>query len=229
MPAHRVIREIERADRDVIRGLAEAGVATVYEAQGRKGLLGQEVKPIQQGSRIAGSAVTVLSAPGDNIMVHAAVEVVGEGDLLVIGLTAPGIHGMVGDLLAASLMAHGCIGLVSDSAVRDSAELVEIGFPVWCRAVHSAGTAKASPGSVNVDVTIAGVDVAPGDVVIADDDGVVVVARLEADHVLDAANARLAKEDETRRRLERGELGVDIYGLRSKLDELGVEYMDRGG
>jgi len=223
---HTVVRRIDRADPDVIAALAEAGVATVYEAQGRKGLLDPGVTPIQRGARIAGSAVTVESAPGDNLMVHAAVEMLADGDVLVVALTEPGIHGMVGDLLAASFMAHGGIGLIMDSAVRDSAELNEMGFPVWSRAVHSAGSAKASAGSVNVPVKIGDIAIAPGDVIVADDDGVVVVPRDEAPTALEAAGERLAREAGTRARLEAGELGVDFYGLRDKLAELGVEYRD---
>ena len=227
MSDHVIVREIERADPSVIAGLGEAGVATVYEAQGQHGLLDHAIRPIQPGAKIAGSAVTVLSAPGDNLLVHAAVELVTPGDILVIALTAPGIHGMVGDLLATSLMAHGCVGLVTDSAVRDTATLRTMGFPVWSRAVHSAGTVKANPGSVNVPVVCAGASVAPGDVIVADDDGVVVVPRDGAPAALDASNERLEKEEETRARLGAGELGVDFYGLRATLGELGVEYRDR--
>ncbi len=226
MSEHVVVRKIDRADPSVIDGLGKAGVASVYEAQGRRGLLDPGITPIQSGARIAGSAVTVESAPGDNLMVHAAVEVLEEGDVLVVALTQPGIHGMVGDLLATSFATHGCVGLVIDSAVRDSAELREMGFPVWSRAVHSAGTAKATPGSVNVPVAIGGTAIHPGDVIIADDDGVVVVARDEAATALGAAQQRLEKEQETRARLEAGELGVDFYGLRDTLAELGVEYRD---
>jgi 4-hydroxy-4-methyl-2-oxoglutarate aldolase len=222
-----IVRAIERAEPSVIAGLGSAGVATVYEAQGQHGLLDPAIHPIQRGVRIAGSAVTVLSAPGDNLMVHAAVEVVRPGDVLVIALTAPGIHGMVGDLLATSLMAHGCIGLVTDSAVRDTADLRQIGFPVWTRAIHSAGTVKANPGSVNVPVLCAGASIAPGDVIVADDDGVVVVPRDSAPEALEASNQRLMKEEETRARLAAGELGVYFYGLDAALDELGVEYRDR--
>jgi 4-hydroxy-4-methyl-2-oxoglutarate aldolase len=227
MSDHVIMREIERADPSVIAGLGEAGVATVYEAQGQHGLLDHAIHPIQRGVRLAGSAVTVLSAPGDNLMVHAAVEMTRPGDILVIALTGPGIHGMVGDLLATSLMAHGCIGLVTESAVRDSAELLEMGFPVWTRAIHSAGTVKANPGSVNVPIICAGASIAPGDVVVADDDGVVVVPRDSAPEALEASQQRLVNETETRARLAAGELGVDFYGLRAKLGELGVEYRDR--
>jgi len=223
---HVVIREIDRADQAVIAGLATAGVATVYEAQGRRGLLDTEIRPIQRGARIGGSAVTVSSAPGDNLMVHAAIEVLRAGDVLVVALTEPALYGVVGDLLATSMRAHGCVGLVIDSAVRDSAELNELGFPVWSRGIYSAGTAKATAGSVNVKVMCAGATVSPGDVIVADDDGVVVVRRDEAGSVLNATQQRLDKEAATRTRLEAGELGVDFYGLRDTLSDLGVQYRD---
>lgn len=226
MSEHVVIREIDRADQAVIAGLATAGVATVYEAQGRRGLLDTEIRPIQRGARIGGSAVTVSSAPGDNLMVHAAIEVLRAGDVLVVALTEPALYGVVGDLLATSMRAHGCVGLVIDSAVRDSAELNELGFPVWSRGIYSAGTAKATAGSVNVTVMCAGATVSPGDVIVADDDGVVVVRRDEAGSVLNATQQRLDKEAATRTRLEAGELGVDFYGLRDTLSDLGVQYRD---
>jgi 4-hydroxy-4-methyl-2-oxoglutarate aldolase len=223
---HVIIREIDRADHAVIAGLATAGVATVYEAQGRRGLLDAEIRPIQRGARIGGSAVTVSSAPGDNLMVHAAIEVLRDGDLLVVALTEPALYGMVGDLLATSMRAHGCVGLVIDSAVRDTAELNEMGFPVWSRGIYCAGTAKETAGSVNVPVVAAGAAVSPGDVIVADDDGVVVVPRDAAASVLEATQQRLDKEAATRTRLEAGELGVDFYGLRDTLSDLGVQYRD---
>lgn len=226
MSGNVVNRRIERADPAVITALAEAGVATVYEAQGKKGLLGSDIRPIQKGTRIAGSAVTVESAPGDNLMIHASIEVLQNGDVLVVALTDPALHGMVGDLLAASMRRHGCVGLVIDSGVRDTTELNEMGFPVWSRGVHSASTAKATPGSVNVPVVLAGAAINPGDVIVADDDGVVVVPRTEAAEARDATRLRLDKEAATRARLEAGELGVDFYGLRDTLAELGVEYRD---
>jgi 4-hydroxy-4-methyl-2-oxoglutarate aldolase len=221
-----IVKGVERASSETIAGLAGLGVATVYEAQGKRGLFPAEIAPIQQGTRIAGSAITVISSPGDNLMVHAAVEVVAEGDVLVVALTEPGLHGMVGDLLATSLRAHGCIALVIDSAVRDSAELREMGFPVWSRAVYSAGTTKATAGSVNLPIALGEAQINPGDVIVADEDGVVVVAREEAPDVLEAGTARLERESATRARLEAGELGVDFYDLRSTLDELGVQYVD---
>lgn len=228
MTGHVVVREVERAGSDVISGLAGLGVATVYEAQGRHGLLPAAIRPIQQGVSIAGSAITVLSAPGDNLMVHAAVEVVEEGDVLVVAMTEPAAHGIVGDLLATSLRAHGCIGLVTESAVRDSSELIAMGFPVWSVGVYAAGTTKTAPGSVNVPVKVGDAEIHPGDVVVADDDGVVVVARGRATDVLNAGRERQGKEAETRARLETGELGVDFYGLRETLRDVGVEYVGHG-
>jgi 4-hydroxy-4-methyl-2-oxoglutarate aldolase len=222
-----VVREIDRADQSVIDGLGAAGTATVHEAIGRVGYAGADLRPIQQNVRIAGSAVTVLSHPGDNIMIHAAVEVCREGDVLVVVNTAPSTHGMFGELLATSLQTRGVRGLVIDAGVRDTSELREMGFPVWSRHVSCQGTVKSTAGSVNVPVVLGALVVSPGDVVCADDDGVVVVPRAEAEWALAQSEARIAKEHETRARLARGELGVDFYGLRAKLHELGVEYVDR--
>lgn len=221
-----VIRNIERTPRSEVDALAVIGTATVHEAIGRRGFVGAEITPIQQGARIAGTAVTVLSHPGDNMMLHAAVEVCQPGDLLVVANTAPSTHGMFGDLLATSLIARGVRGLVIDAGVRDTADLREMGFPVWARHVSCQGTVKATPGSVNVPITIGGIAIDPGDVVCADDDGVVVVSRHEVSWGLEQSNERLAKEEATRVRLENGELGVDFYGLRSKLADLGVEYIN---
>ena len=223
---HVVVRSISRTPLSTVDALAPVGTATVHEAIGRRGYLGVDITPIQQGLRVAGTAVTVLSHPGDNIMIHAAVEMCQEGDILVVANTAPSTHGMFGDLLATSLMARGVRGLVIDAGVRDTADLREMGFGVWTRHVSCQGTVKATPGSVNVPVSIGGVTVNPGDVVCADDDGVVVVGREEADWALEKSNERLANEAATRTRLEAGELGVDFYGLRDKLAELGVEYID---
>jgi 4-hydroxy-4-methyl-2-oxoglutarate aldolase len=222
-----VVREIDRADQAVVDGLGAAGTATVHEAIGRVGYAGADLRPIQQNVRIAGSAVTVLSHPGDNIMIHAAVEVCREGDVLVVVNTAPSSHGMFGELLATSLQTRGVRGLVIDAGVRDTSELREMGFPVWSRHVSCQGTVKSTAGSVNVSVVLGALVVNPGDVVCADDDGVVVVPRAEAEWALAQSEARIAKEQETRARLARGELGVDFYGLRAKLHELGVEYVDR--
>jgi 4-hydroxy-4-methyl-2-oxoglutarate aldolase len=222
---HVVVRTIERPDRRTVEGLGELGTATVHEAIGRRGFAGPHLHPIQQGVRLAGAAVTVSSHPGDNLMVHAAVEVCQEGDVLVVANTAPSTHGMFGELLATSLLARGVRALVVDAGVRDTAELRELGFAVWSQHVSCQGTVKASPGSVNVPVTLGGVVVNPGDVVCADDDGVVVVARDDAAWALDRSRERVANEDGTRARLAAGELGVDIYGLRAKLEALGVEYV----
>ena len=222
---HVVIRTIERADPDVIGGLGALGTATVHEAIGRRGFAGPHLRPIQQGTRLAGSAVTVSSHPGDNLMIHAAVEVCREGDVLVVTNTAPSTHGMFGELIATSLMARGVRALVIDAGVRDTAELREMGFAVWSQHVSCQGTVKASPGSVNVPVVLGDVVVTPGDVVCADDDGVVVVPRAEAPWALERAQERVAKEEATRARLAAGELGVDIYGLRATLADLGVDYV----
>ena len=223
---HVVVRNIDRADLAIVDQLAPIGTATVHEAIGRRGYLGPGLTPIQQDVRVAGNAVTVLSHPGDNIMIHAAVEVCQEGDILVVATTAPSTHGMFGDLLASSLQARGVRGLVIDAGVRDTSDLREMGFPVWTRHVSCQGTVKATPGSVNVPVSIDGVTIAPGDVICADDDGVVLVERSEADWALEQSLARLSKEEGTRARLVAGELGVDFYGLRDKLAELGVTYVD---
>lgn len=223
---HVVVRHVERPPLDVVDRLAAAGTATIHEAIGRRGYVGPGITPIQQDSRIGGTAVTVSSHPGDNLMLHAAVEVCGEGDILVVTTTAPSTHGMFGELLATSLASRGVRGLVIDAGVRDTAELRAMGFPVWSRHVSCQGTVKATPGSVNVPVVLGGVTIEPGDVVCADDDGVVVVPRGEAEWALDRSDQRLAAEDRTRSRLAAGELGVDFYGLREKLADLGVEYLD---
>ena len=227
MNKHVIVRSIERAEQAIIDQLGEAGTATVHEAIGRVGYVGPHIRPIQHGTKIAGSAVTVLSHPGDNIMIHAAVEVCQPGDVLVVVTTAPSTHGMFGDLLASSLMVRGVRGLVIDAGVRDTADLRSMGFPVWTRHVSCQGTVKATPGSVNVPVSLGGIVIEPGDVVCADDDGVVVVGRGEVEWALEQSRARLATEEVTRARLEAGELSVDFYGLRDQLAELGVEYVDR--
>ena len=225
-PRHVVVTSIERADGAIVDQLAPIGTATVHEAIGRRGYVGPHIAPIQQDVKIAGSAVTVLSHPGDNGMLHAAVEQCRHGDVLVVTNTAPSTHGMFGDLLATSLMQRGVRGLVIDAGVRDTADLRAMGFPVWTQHVSCQGTVKNSPGSVNVPVRLGEQLVNPGDVVCADDDGVVVVARNEAAWALDASNARLAKEVEARAKLEAGELGLDFYGLRDKLTAMGVEWVD---
>jgi 4-hydroxy-4-methyl-2-oxoglutarate aldolase len=227
MAAHYVVRSVERAEPDVIAALRRAGVATAHEAAGRVGLLGPAVRPRQAGSSIAGSAITVSCHPGDNLMIHAAVEVCRPGDVLVVATTSRSTDGMFGDLLATSLRSRGVLGLVSDAGVRDIATLREIGFPVWSRAVHAQGTVKASPGSVNVPIVVDGQLVHPGDVVVADDDGVLALPRVDAAAVAGAAAARIANEAAKREALASGVLGVDLYNLRPLLAELGVTYVDR--
>jgi 4-hydroxy-4-methyl-2-oxoglutarate aldolase len=221
---HVVVRSIVRPDAGAVDALGALGTATVHEAIGRRGFAGPDLRPIQQGVRFAGPAVTVSCPVGDNLMIHAAVEVCDEGDVLVVTTTAPSSHGMFGELLATSLMARGVRALVIDAGVRDTAELRDMGFAVWSRHVSCQGTVKASPGSVNVPVVLGQQVVEPGDVVCADDDGVVVVPCGEASWALDRARARVAREDDTRARLAAGELGLDLYGLRHTLEDLGVEY-----
>lgn len=226
MNRHQVVRAIERSDPDVVRGLGVAGSATVHEAIGRRGFAGAGLRPIQQGRRLAGSAVTVSCHPGDNLMIHAAVEVVGPGDVLVVTTTSPSSHGMFGELLATSLMSRGVDALVIDAGVRDTAELRDLGFAVWARHVSCEGTVKASPGSVNVPVVLGEVLVAPGDVVVADDDGVVVVPRSEASWALEQCREREQREAAARARYQAGELSLDVNDLRPLLDRLGVAYVD---
>lgn len=221
-----VVRRVERAEAGVVDALAEMGSATVHEAIGRRGFLGPDIGPIQRGARIAGSAVTALCHPGDNLMIHAAVETCEPGDVLVVAVTAPSTHGAFGDLLATSVRARGVRGLVIDAGVRDTSDLRAMGFPAWSRHVSCEGTVKATPGSVNVPVVMGGQTVCPGDVVCADDDGVVVVARPEADWALEMSRLRLNKEAQARARLAAGELGLDMYGLREKLTEMGVQWVD---
>jgi len=224
---HRIVRNIRRADAEGCKLLGEMGVATVHEAQGRTGLLAPYMRPIYTSARVAGPAVTVLCQSGDNLMIHAAVELCQPGDVLVVTCTAESTDGMFGDLLATSLRSRGVAGLVINAGVRDVADLTAMDFPVWSKAISAMGTVKATLGSVNVPVTCAGELVRPGDAVIGDLDGVVVVPREDVAEVVKAAQARIAKEEKNRERLRAGEAGLDMYGLRAKLKELGVVYVDQ--
>jgi len=221
-----VYRNIKRADAEVMKLLGELGVATVHEAQGRQGLMKPYMRPIYPTAKIGAPAITVSCQPGDNLMIHAAVEVVQPGDVLVVTTTAESTDGMFGDLLASSLRARGCAGLIIDAGVRDVTDLTAMEFPVWSKAISAQGTVKATAGSVNIPVVCAGALVNPGDVIVADVDGVVVVPRADAAEVAKLSDQRRIKEEKNRVQLKAGQLGLDMYGLRAKLKELGVEYFD---
>ncbi len=224
---HKVIRRIPRPDAAAVKALGEQGVATVHEAQGRTGLLAPYLRPIYPTAKAAGPAVTAYCQAGDNLMIHAAVEVCQPGDVLVVAVASPSTDGFFGELLGTSLRARGVAGLVIDAGCRDVADLTAMDFPVWSRAIHSQGTVKATAGSVNIPVVCAGQLINPGDVVVADVDGVCIVPREKAAEVVKSGQARLEKEANNREKLRAGELGLDMYGLRAKLQQLGVVFMDQ--
>jgi 4-hydroxy-4-methyl-2-oxoglutarate aldolase len=220
------IRKVRRAPAEAVAALAKFGVATIHEAMGRTGLLQPYMRPIYPGARLCGTAITVFEHPGDNWMLHVAAEMLAAGDVVVLGTSSECTDGMFGDLLATSFRARGGLGLVTDASIRDVAELREMQFPVWSKAINAKGTIKATPGSVNTPIICAGALVNPGDVIVGDDDGVVVVPAAQAAEVAAAAKSREDKEAATRARLKAGELGLDIYGMREKLEKAGLKYYD---
>jgi 4-hydroxy-4-methyl-2-oxoglutarate aldolase len=221
-----VVRNIKRTDAELVKRLGALGVSTVHEAYGRFGLMKPYLRPVWTGAEAAGTAVTVLAQPGDNWMIHVAVEQCRPGDMLVVGCTADNTDGMFGELLATSLKARGVVGLVIDAGCRDVKALREMGFPVWSRAISAKGTVKATPGAVNVPVVCAGINVHPGDAVIADEDGVVVVQRKYVADVVAKAEKRHADEEGKRRQLASGVLGLDMYNMREPLAKAGLVYVD---
>jgi len=221
-----IVRRIPRPDQDAVRTLQQLGVATVHEAQGRTGLMRPYMRPIYATARAGGAAVTVSCQPGDNLMIHAALELCQAGDILVVTTTSESTDGMFGELLAVSARARGVAGLVIDAGVRDVADITAMDFPIWAKAISAQGTVKATAGSVNVTVVCAGALVRPGDVIVGDADGVCVVRREAAAEVARLGLDRVAKEEKTRERLRNGELGLDFYGFRARLAELGVRYVD---
>jgi 4-hydroxy-4-methyl-2-oxoglutarate aldolase len=221
-----IVRNIKRPDASAVRMLGQLGVATVHEAQGRTGLMRPYMRPIYATAKAAGPAITVSCQPGDNLMIHAALDLCQAGDVLVVTTTSESTDGMFGELLAVSARARGVVGLVIDAGVRDVADLTAMDFPVWAKAISAQGTVKATPGSVNVSVVCAGALVRAGDVIVGDVDGVVVVPMAAASEVARLGNERVAKEEKTRERLRKGELGLDFYGFRARLTELGVQYLD---
>jgi len=224
-----VVVDPPRTDPALVAELGELGVATVHEAAGKSGLLGSGLRPVWAGARAAGSAVTVLCGPGDNLMLHAAVEQARAGDLVVLTTTSPSSDGFVGELIVTALAARGVTGLVTTTGVRDVAAITQLGFPAWSRHISAQGTLKATAGCVNVPVVIGGMVVHPGDAVVADDDGVVCIPRALAAQVATDGRARVQREDEARQAFARGELGLDRYGLRPVLDRLGVRYVRAAG